>query len=202
MVERISTAGTLFSEARSGPVWQPTQMRCSPRRIQNQPCSWRNGCALLIEEDEANRLIGGRLDEKGSVALHGRRAHCDRVAGCVHASPAAPARARSSIRLRAKGAHRAPADWHSSSRAARRDAALGGRAARAAPARPGSRRAAPDTVFIAAAEGLHSGFNSKRASRRRSARAHQPLARRRLRDATRSSRHAERRRAPRGQAEK
>ena len=27
MVERSRTAGTLFSEARSGPVWQPMQMR-------------------------------------------------------------------------------------------------------------------------------------------------------------------------------
>ena len=46
VVVRNSTAGTRFSGARSGPTWQPTQMRCSPLRTQNQPCSWRSAAAL------------------------------------------------------------------------------------------------------------------------------------------------------------
>src|ERR1035441_2266792 len=36
-VLRSSTWGTAFSGARSGPAWQPTHTRCSPRRAQNQP---------------------------------------------------------------------------------------------------------------------------------------------------------------------
>ena len=50
-VLRNSTCGAAFSGARSGPAWQPTHTRCSPRRAQNQPFS----AATIFPADPAAR---------------------------------------------------------------------------------------------------------------------------------------------------
>ena len=55
VVDFTNTAGTAFSGARSGPVWQPTQMRCSPFRSQNHPC-----CRFrVLPEASSNSICNG-----------------------------------------------------------------------------------------------------------------------------------------------
>ena len=180
---RSSTAGTRFSAARSGPVWQPTQMRCSPPRRPEPAVLLAQYDALRIQQRKPNGLVARHLHEKRAILFHRRRSHCNRVCPLRLASPAAPALAHLSERRRAKGAHPAPADSHSPMDAIRKDADSAVCAARPARARRGSHRLSPSTVSSAASPGFQSCDREMLVTG--GPRAQQPCARSRLRNRAR-----------------
>jgi len=73
-VVRLRISGTRFSGDRSGPAWQPTQMRCSLGRIQNQFFSARVHRAGAAYQFHAQRPVGRHLHVERAVRLHHRLA--------------------------------------------------------------------------------------------------------------------------------
>ena len=188
---RSSTSGTRFSDARSGPAWQPTQIRCSPRRAQNHPCSCRNTAPCA--SSSANRIgrsagVSTKKDPSASTGAVPSSKACPVRVQLLH-----PHRSRRGLqsRLRAKAAHPAPADSRNPSRAMRWDDVSAARGQTRTGLRPDLRRGAPAPF---AAPPLPASKSRCVARFRIRPRAHQPFARFGLRNRARilcrAARHA------------
>ena len=75
--------GTAFSGARSGPAWQPTQTRCSPRLAQIQDFSASTVLAGSIQQIEADSAVRRGLTKKDPSLFDGRLAERHGGAGVV-----------------------------------------------------------------------------------------------------------------------
>ena len=121
------TSGTRFSAACSGPAWHPTQILCSPRRIQSQPCSCRKTAPFASSSTNRIARSAGAFTKNDPSASTGA---APIATACPSASwvSSRTVQARPSARHREKCAHPGPANSHNPSHVEPKDGASAARA--------------------------------------------------------------------------